>query len=341
MVRAVRGAITVEENTPEAINEASRLILENIISQNGINHEDIISIIFSVTNDLNAAFPAVAARQLGLNDIALMCTNEIDVPGSLKKCIRVMLSFNTDKKNSDLKYIYLRGAKALRPDLLNENKIKIAIDGPAGAGKSTIAKGVAKKLDIIYLDTGAMYRTVALKAINSGVDTRDAVGLSEMVKDINIHITHNGTEQRIFLDGRDVSDEIRTPQVSVGASNVAVVPEVRLKMVELQRKIAEKSSVVMDGRDIGTYVLPDAQYKFFLTATVDERAKRRYEELVSKGIKNSTFEEVRSDMEYRDKNDSTRAFAPLTKAIDAVEIDTTSMTIKEVTDKILSCVVAK
>lgn len=341
MVRAVRGAITVDENTPEAINEASRLILENIISQNEINHEDIISIIFSVTSDLNAAFPAVAARQLGLDNVALMCTNEIDVPGSLKKCLRVMLSFNTDKKNSDLKYIYLRGAKALRPDLFKANNIKIAIDGPAGAGKSTIAKGVARKLDIIYLDTGAMYRTVALKAISSGINTKDAAGLSELVKDINIHITHNGTEQRIFLDGRDVSDEIRTPEVSVGASNVAVVPEVRLKMVELQRKIAEKCSVVMDGRDIGTYVLPDAQFKFFLTATVDERAKRRFEELLSKGINSSTLEEVKSDMEYRDRNDSTRAFAPLAKAKDAIEIDTTSMTIKEVTDKILSCVVTK
>lgn len=341
MVRAVRGAITVSENTPEAIYEASHLILESIINQNGINHEDIISIIFTVTKDLNAAFPAVAARKLGLTNIALMCTNEIDVPGSLEKCLRVMLSFNTEKKNNELKYVYLRGAKSLRPDKSTDNKVKIAIDGPAGAGKSTIAKSIARKLDIIYLDTGAMYRTVALKAINSGIDTKDTGKLSEMVQGINIQITHNGCEQRIFLDGRDVSDEIRTPEVSVGASNVAVVPEVRLKMVELQRKIAEKSSVVMDGRDIGTYVLPDARYKFFLTATVEERAKRRYEELLAKGIKNSSFEEVKKDIEYRDKNDSTRAFAPLAKANDAVEIDTTDLTINEVTEKILSCVVAK
>ena len=216
------------------------------------------------------------------------------------------------------------------------NKVNIAIDGPAGAGKSTIAKYISKTLGIIYLDTGAMYRTVALKAMRSGVDAKDAEKLAELVSCIDIKITHSGSEQHIFLDGADVSKDIRTPEVSLGASNVAVVPAVRLKLVELQREIAKNNDVVMDGRDIGTYVLPQAGHKFFLTASLDERAKRRYRELQEKGMSDASFEEVRKDIEYRDINDSTRAFAPLSKAADAVEVDTSDMSIDQVIEKILS-----
>jgi cytidylate kinase len=215
-------------------------------------------------------------------------------------------------------------------------KVNVAIDGPAGAGKSTIARHISKTMGIIYLDTGAMYRAVALKAIRSGVDTKDAGKLSEMVKNIDIKINHSGSEQQIFLDGVDVSGDIRTPEVSLGASNVAVVPEVRIKMVELQREIAKYNDVVMDGRDIGTFVLPNAFYKFFLTASIDERAQRRYKEQVYKGISNISYDDVKRDIEYRDKNDSTRAFAPLLKAEDAIEIDTTDLTIGQVIEKILS-----
>jgi cytidylate kinase len=203
--------------------------------------------------------------------------------------------------------------------------INIAIDGPAGAGKSTIAKTISRELGIIYLDTGAMYRTVALKAIWSGVDTCDQEALSSLVKDIDIKIEYKDNEQRIFLDGIDVTGDIRTPEVSIGASNVAVVPAVRIKMVELQRAIAKENDVVMDGRDIGTYVLPEARYKFFLTASLDERARRRYEEMVLKGISGANLEEVKKDIEFRDRNDSSRAFAPLSKASDAIEIDTTEL----------------
>lgn len=216
----------------------------------------------------------------------------------------------------------------------NKN-IAIAIDGPAGAGKSTIAKLISKRLKIVYLDTGAMYRAVALKAIRQNIDTSDAEMLSELVKDINIKVEYIDEEQRIYLDGEDVSDFIRTPEVSLGASNVAVIPEVRIKMVELQRKIASKCSVVMDGRDIGTYVLPNATLKIFLNASIDERAKRRYNEQLLKGIKDISFEEVKKDIIYRDKNDSSRAFAPLAKAQDAIELDTTVMSIDEVVKKIL------
>jgi len=216
--------------------------------------------------------------------------------------------------------------------------INIAIDGPAGAGKSTVAKAISKELGIIYLDTGAMYRAVALKAIQSGIDTRDQEAVEAMVEDIDIRIEYRDSEQRIFLDGTDVTGSIRTPEVSVGASNVAVIPAVRKKMVELQRKIARENDVVMDGRDIGTYVLPDASYKFFLTASLDERAKRRFNEMRANGMAGVSLEEVRKDIEYRDRNDSSRSFAPLSKAPDALEIDTTGISPEEVVRIILDSI---
>ena len=214
-------------------------------------------------------------------------------------------------------------------------RIAVAIDGPAGAGKSTIAKLISKKLKIVYLDTGAMYRTVALKAIRKNIDTLDGEKLANLVNVVDIKVEYTGEEQRIYLDGEDVSDLIRTPEVSIGASNVAVIPQVRIKMVELQREIAAKCCVVMDGRDIGTYVLPNASVKIFLTASIEERAKRRYNEQLLKGITNVSLEEVKNDISYRDKNDSSRAFAPLAKAADAIELDTTIMSIDEVVEKIM------
>lgn len=212
----------------------------------------------------------------------------------------------------------------------------IAIDGPAGAGKSTIAKLISKRLGIIYLDTGAMYRAVALKAIRQGIDTKSRENLSRLIDNINIEIHYFENEQRIFLDGENVSDKIRIPEVSIGASDVSVMPEVRLKMTALQREIASKNSVVMDGRDIGTYVLPNADYKFFLTASFEERARRRYLEQIGKGAIGVTTEDIKNDIKYRDKNDSERAFAPLKKAEDAIMIDTTDMTVEEVANKIIS-----
>ena len=218
------------------------------------------------------------------------------------------------------------------------NIITIAIDGPAGAGKSTIAKILSKSLGITYLDTGAMYRTVALKAIREGINTRDEASLEKLVSDIDIKIEYHENEQHIFLDGEDVSGKIRTPEVSKGASDVSAVKAVRIRMVELQREIAAGQSVVMDGRDIGTFVLPDAKYKFFLNASLEERARRRYKEQIEKGIKDITLEDVMRDIEYRDKNDSSRDFAPLAKAEDAIEIDTTDMTVQQVVEKILSII---
>lgn len=207
--------------------------------------------------------------------------------------------------------------------------MKIAIDGPAGAGKSSIAKEVAKKLGFVYVDTGAMYRAVAVYAIENGIEIKESNFTKEVLDKIEIELAYNENGQRIYLLGKDVSERIREADASIGASDVATIPAVRLKLVELQRALSEKSSVIMDGRDIGTYVLPDAEVKIFLTASVEVRAKRRLLELQNKGM-DADFEKVKKDIEYRDKNDSEREFAPLKKAEDAIVVDTSDMTIPEV-----------
>ena len=190
--------------------------------------------------------------------------------------------------------------------------MNIAIDGPAGAGKSTIAKLLAAKLGILYLDTGAMYRAVGLKALNTGVDISDAAAVEKMLADTKIDVKQEDGVQHIYLDGKDVSVDIRENRVSKAASDISAVPCVRYKMVELQREIAAKCDTVLDGRDIGTFVLPHAEHKIFLTASAEERAKRRYTELKAKGS-DLTFEQIRDDILKRDYNDSHRALAPLKK----------------------------
>ena len=211
--------------------------------------------------------------------------------------------------------------------------MKIAIDGPAGAGKSTISKAAAKKLGFIYIDTGAMYRAVGLAAVRQGIDTTDTEGVTSILDDIEISISYDESGQQIFLNDENVSADIRLPEISVAASNVAVIPAVRLKLVELQRELAAHNDVLMDGRDIGTYVLPDAEVKIFLTASVEERAMRRYRELAEKGIQ-ADFDEVKADMEYRDKNDSEREFAPLKPAEDSIILDNTDLSLEQSVDKI-------
>ncbi len=217
-------------------------------------------------------------------------------------------------------------------------EIGIAIDGPAGAGKSTIAKIIAKQLGIIYLDTGAMYRAVAFEAISKGIDTKNSSELAELIRNIDIKISFINNVQHIFAGSEDITDKIRTTEISMGASNVAAIPEVKLKMIELQRQIASENSVVMDGRDIGTHVMPNARLKIFLTASIEERAKRRYEEQILKGIKGFSLDEVKKEIMIRDENDSNRAFAPLVKADDAFELDTTNMSVEQVVVKIISLI---
>jgi cytidylate kinase len=188
-------------------------------------------------------------------------------------------------------------------------KFSIALDGPSGSGKSTIAKFLSKKLNILYLDTGAMYRATALKTLSLGIDTFDEKGVSTFIDDIDLDIKYVDGTQRTFLDGEDVSEKIREPHVSMAASNVSSLKCVRLKMVDMQRKIASSMSCVLDGRDIGSYVLPNAEYKFYITASVDVRATRRYKELIEKGHE-VDFEKLKAEIEQRDYNDRNRDFAP-------------------------------
>lgn len=207
---------------------------------------------------------------------------------------------------------------------------QVAIDGPSGAGKSTIAKKVASALKIDYIDTGAMYRAVAYKMLQEGIGLDDRAGLTDLLARTDIDFVQGD----ILLDGEVVNDKIRTPEVSKMASDSSAIPEVREKLVALQRNMGKMKSVIMDGRDIGTNVFTGAKYKFFLTASVQERARRRWIELAEKG-QTITREKVEADIAERDHNDSTRALNPLQKADDAIEIDTTSMSIEEVVEAIL------
>lgn len=214
--------------------------------------------------------------------------------------------------------------------------INVAIDGPAGAGKSSISKAVAEKKGYIYIDTGAMYRAAALYAIEKSIPiTADA--LKNHLDKIDINIENIDGEQHIFLCGRDVSSRIREADISIGASDIAVIPDVRIKLVEMQRELAKGKNVIMDGRDIGTYVLPNANVKIFLTASVEERAKRRVAQMKEKGLE-ADIESVKQDIIYRDKNDSSRSFAPLKQADDAVLLDTTELDFEQVVGEVLDLI---
>lgn len=206
--------------------------------------------------------------------------------------------------------------------------ISIAIDGPAGAGKSSLSRKLAKKLGYIYVDTGALYRAVGLKFSASGFDTNMEGDISSVLQDTTVDIRFIDGEQHVFLDGQDVSQKIRTPEASMMASAVSAKPAVRAFLLDMQRRLAVANNVIMDGRDIGTVVLPNATVKIFLTADVRERAKRRYNELIEKG-QQVEYDDVLADMEQRDYNDSHRATAPLKQADDAVLADTTKLNFDE------------
>ncbi|CEK38261.1 (d)CMP kinase [Paraclostridium sordellii] len=207
----------------------------------------------------------------------------------------------------------------------------IAVDGPAGAGKSTIAKIVADKLNINYIDTGAMYRAITYKVLTNNIDINDENAIVEVAKNSDIDFKDNN----IYLDGKILKEEIRTPQVSHNVSNIAQIKDVRHLMVDVQRDIGNKSSVILDGRDIGSYVFPNADYKFYLVASPEERGERRYKELLKKGYE-TTLDEVINDVIRRDEIDSNREFAPLVKAKDAIEIDTTGKNIDNVVESVIS-----
>lgn len=216
-----------------------------------------------------------------------------------------------------------------------QQRLNIAIDGPAGAGKSTVARRVAERLHIRYLDTGAMYRAMALYAMRCGVSVGDEAAVERVLRDADIRVRYTEDGQRVLLSGEDVTDGLRTPELSMAASDVSAHRAVRVKLTELQRQVARENDVVMDGRDIGTNVLPDTPYKFYLTASVEERARRRLLELAARGAAAGTLADVAREIEQRDYNDSHRAYMPLRQAEDALYIDSTGMTVEEVTETIL------
>ncbi len=210
----------------------------------------------------------------------------------------------------------------------------IAIDGPAGAGKSSIARAAAAQLGFIYVDTGALYRTVALGALKRGIRPEETDAIVALLPELEVAMEFVDGEQRVLLNGEDVSEAIRQPEVSGAASTVSAIPAVRQFLFDLQQNMAKEHDVLMDGRDIGTVVLPDAQLKIFLTATPEERARRRYEQI--KDTSDVTYEEILRDINQRDYQDTHREFAPLKQAEDAVYLDTTDMSFDEVVDAILS-----
>ena len=212
--------------------------------------------------------------------------------------------------------------------------LQVAIDGPASAGKSTVAKQVAKRFGYIYCDTGAMYRSVTLAALNQGIDVHDQAAVAALAQRIKIGFEPGEPEQRVFVDGKEVTAAIRSNEVNANVSAVAAIPAVREEMVAQQRQIAAAGGIVMDGRDIGTTVLPNAQVKIFLVASAHERARRRFEENQRKGISTTTLAELQAAIERRDKLDSERSVSPLTQAQDAIRLDSTHLSIAQVVDEI-------
>lgn len=321
---AIRGAITVDYDCPEQVKKRVKELLLELKTRNGLKSENIICIIISNTNDIRSYYPAKAVREAGFYMCPLFSAQEPDIEGSIGKCIRIMVLAEV---SASANHVYLRGATTLRNDITQI--FNIALDGPAGSGKSTVSKILGKKLNILCLDTGAMYRACALKCLNDGISVTDEAGVSSLMNNINIEVKYENGEQHTFLDGKDVSADIRKPEISMLASTVSALGCVRGKMVFLQREIASKTSCILDGRDIGTNVLPHAKFKFYLTASPEVRAKRRVEDNRQKGFE-TPYDQILKEIIERDTQDKNRKIAPLMQADDAILIDSSYMTIDEV-----------
>lgn len=322
----IRGATTIEQDTPENIQVAVQELLEELFACNQLQKEEICAFVFSLTTDIHSYHPAKAARECGYDFAPLFAAIEPEIDGGLKRCIRLMLLTELNDKRA-IKHVYQKEAKTLRKDI--SAILNIALDGPAGSGKSTVAKVLAKDYNILYLDTGAMYRACALKALRLGIDPKNEEAVKKMLPVLDLKVEYKDGKQITLIDGEDVSLAIRENVVSMASSNVSTHRAVREKMVEMQRKIAQSMSCVIDGRDIGSFVLPNAKFKFFVTADSKVRAERRFKELSSRGeIVN--FEQLHAEIIKRDKQDSEREFAPLVCAPDAVVIDTSELDINGV-----------
>lgn len=325
-MQIIRGATTIAKDCKNEILSAVGELLNEIYLANDLQKEDVRGFLFSLTSDIHSYHPAKAARECGFDYAPLFAAIEPEIEGGLSLCIRVMI-FAEFCEKKQIKHVYQRGAKILRKDL--SEVYNIALDGPAGSGKSTIAKILAKDYNILYLDTGAMYRACALKALLCGVDPKDEKKVAKMLPILNVKVEYRDGKQHTILDGEDVSSAIRENAVSMAASNISAHRCVREKMVEMQREIASGMSCVLDGRDIGSTVLPDAKFKFFITADSKVRAQRRYKELLERG-ETVDFEKLHAEIVARDKQDSEREFSPLKQAEDAIVIDTSDMGVEEV-----------
>lgn len=322
----IRGATTIEKDEKKEILQAVKTLLDEIFSVNHLQKKEIRAFVFSLTSDIHSYHPAKAARECGYDYAPLFACVEPDIDGGLSLCIRLMLL--TERTVEDTaKHVYQKGAKTLRKDI--SETFNIALDGPAGSGKSTIAKILAKDYNILYLDTGAMYRACGLKALREGVDPKDGEAVKKMLPGLNVKVEYRDGKQHTILDGEDVSTSIRENAVSMAASTISAHPDVRVKMVEMQREIGNSMSCVLDGRDIGSTVLPNAKYKFFITADSKVRAMRRHKELLERG-ETVDFETLHAEIVARDKQDSEREFSPLVCAKDAIVIDTSEMNVDEV-----------
>ena len=319
----IRGATTIERDCKEEISLAVKEMLTEIFVENALQKGEVKGFLFSLTSDIHSYHPAKAARECGYDFAPLFAAVEPDIEGGLRLCIRLML-FTDLLEERTVKHVYQKGAKILRKDI--SEIYNIALDGPAGSGKSTVAKILAKDYNILYLDTGAMYRACALKALRAGVDPKDGEAVAKLLPNLNVKVLYADGKQHTMLDGEDVSLKIRENAVSMAASDVSAHHCIRLKMVEMQREIASSMSCVIDGRDIGSAVLPNAKFKFFITADSKVRAERRYNELLARG-ETVDFDKLHAEIIMRDKQDSEREFSPLVCADDAVVIDTSALDI--------------
>lgn len=326
----IRGATTLTRDCKEEMQSAVEALLNEIFQTNGLKKGEVKGFLFSLTTDIHSYHPAKAARECGYDFAPLFAAIEPEIEGALPLCVRLMLFTDLNDERT-VKHIYQKGAKILRKDI--SEVLNIALDGPAGSGKSTIAKVLAKDYNILYLDTGAMYRACGLKALRSGIDPKNVQEVEKMLPNLDVKVEYKDGKQHTILDGEDVSTAIRENAVSMAASNISSHRAVREKMVEMQREIGTKMSCVLDGRDIGSTVLPNAKFKFFITADSKVRAERRFQELKERG-ENVDFDTLHAEIVARDKQDMEREFSPLVCAKDAIVIDTSNLNVEEVVAEI-------
>ncbi len=331
----LRGATTIQEDTKEEIISAVGKLLDELFQVNKLDKTEVKGIIYSSTSDIVSFYPAKAGRINGYDTFPVFSALEPPILDGLPHCIRVLLFVDCQRK---LTPVYQQGAVVLRKDITKI--MNIALDGPAGSGKSTVAKALAKDYNILYLDTGAMYRACGLYALENGYDVKNKEQIESIVDKIDVRVEYIDGSQHTFLGDRDVSTDIRKNEVSMAASTISSHICIRKKMVEMQRKIAQKMSCVLDGRDIGSTVLPNAEFKFFVTADSKIRAERRYKELIERG-QTVDFDKLHEEILQRDKQDSEREFSPLKQAEDAIVVDTSNMNVEEVIKTIKSYIQAK